>query len=136
MGLDMYLRGKKFLWTDWDKPENNLMEDNFRVYEKALELGYWRKHPDLHGYIVDNFAGGVDECQEIGLQAEDIEVIIRAVREKELTHKEGFFFGDSIYHYEEKDYPESTIGIFEKALEWVKTKEKNVSRSIVYQASW
>jgi hypothetical protein len=56
MGLDMYLTGEKFLMT------RNLEEDGFRLRSKTLELGYWRKHPNLHGYIVQTFADGTDEC--------------------------------------------------------------------------
>jgi hypothetical protein len=31
--------------------------------DRDREVGYWRKHPDLHGYIVETFADGVDACQ-------------------------------------------------------------------------
>ena len=57
MGLDMYLEGRK---SRYDKQET---EDGFPLQTKVLELGYWRKHPNLHGYIVQEFADGVDECQ-------------------------------------------------------------------------
>lgn len=32
----------------------------------ALEeiIGYWRKEPNLHGFIVENFADGNDDCRE------------------------------------------------------------------------
>ena len=48
MGLDMYLDGEKYLWTDHLNPENNLREDGYRVKARTVELGYWRKHPNLH----------------------------------------------------------------------------------------
>lgn len=133
MGLDMYLKGEKFYWTQWDKPEGERrpMEDGFEVTDKILQLGYWRKHPNLHGYIVQNFAGGVDECQDIHLSNDDVRQIIQAVRERKLPHTEGFFFGTS-----EDDPPEDDIAIFERALEWAETKEENTSHSIIYRASW
>src|ERR1700683_3641911 len=28
-----------------------MQEDGFRLRSKTVELGYWRKHPNLHGYI-------------------------------------------------------------------------------------
>ena len=63
MGLDMYLTGEKFVMA------TGLQEDGFPLRSKTLELGYWRKHPNLHGYIVQTFVGGKDECQEIYLGA-------------------------------------------------------------------
>lgn len=70
MGLDMYLNGSKFLFNDWSNEANNQKEDGFRIKEKILQLGYWRKHPNLHGYLVREFMDGKDECQQIELDAE------------------------------------------------------------------
>jgi len=134
MGLDMYLEGHKFLMTDWDNPQNNVMEDGVRLRSKILELGYWRKHPDLHGFIVREFADGRDECQEIELCEEDILNIITVVQDKQLPHTEGFFFGTSS---EEDDIP--TIEILTKALEWLRDKseaDRRVIRSVIYRGSW
>lgn len=126
MGLDMYLEGKKHL--GFNKTQT---EDGFELKEKTLELGYWRKHPNLHGYIVQNFAGGKDECQEIELSEENINQIIQAIKDKALPHTTGFFFGSSD---ESDDQP--SIEILEKALAWLKTEVTGEWRSIVYQASW
>ena len=51
---------------------------------KVLSLGYWRKHPDLHGFIVKTFANGKDECQRIDLTGEDLIKIIEAVKSNTL----------------------------------------------------
>lgn len=131
MGLDMYLNGKKFIWTNWDKPELNPTEDGFEVKERVLRLGYWRKHPNLHGYIVNTFADGVDECQEVDLSKEDLERILEAVEADTLPHTEGFFFGVSTA----EDKPE-TIQILKNALKWLATLEDGISKSVHYQASW
>lgn len=136
MGLDMNLFGRKTV-MDWsvDRP----MEDGFPVAARTLELGYWRKHPNLHGYIVDNFADGVDECQEIYLYEDDLEDIIQAVQDDLLPYTEGFFFGVS----PTKDQPEyneqkqEDIAILKKALDWLRENSNNKeSRSVIYQASW
>ena len=74
MGLDMYLTGEKFVMS------LKLQEDGFRLRSKTLELGYWRKHPNLHGYIVQTFAGGKDECQTIDLGPDHIRTLIAAVK--------------------------------------------------------
>ncbi len=131
MGLDMYLTGKKYLWTDWANPEKNIKEDGFRVKERRLELGYWRKHPNLHGYIVEKYGGGEDTCQEIDLDLDALRDILAATKEKRLPETSGFFFGKS----QPEDEPE-TIAILEKAIKWLEEKESGVIRSISYQASW
>lgn len=133
MGLDMYLVGNKFYWTDWEKPENNKTEDGFKLTDVNLQLAYWRKHPNLHGYIVETFAEGKDECQQIDLGEADIKKIIEAVKEGALPETTGFFFGKSEMTDQERA---EDIAFFEKALEWVNTKEKGVSRSVHYRASW
>jgi len=127
MGLDMYLTGEKFLMT------RNLEEDGFRLRSKTLELGYWRKHPNLHGYIVQTFAGGKDECQEIDLGVPQLRAIITAVKAQELPDTNGFFFGVSDSSQERM---EEDIAIFEKALAWCEADEPGVVRFIKYRASW
>jgi hypothetical protein len=131
MGLDMYLNGEKFYWTNWETPEKNLTEDGFKVKEKILRLGYWRKHPDLHGYIVQTFANGVDECQKIELSKDDLLKILNAVKGESLPKTSGFFFGAT-----DKADEQNTIGQIEKALKWAEEKEEGVSRSVYYEASW
>jgi hypothetical protein len=128
MGLDMYLTGEKFLMA------RNLEEDGFRLRSKTLDLGYWRKHPNLHGYIVQTFAGGKDECQNIDLGVPDhIRTIIAAVKAQQLPHTTGFFFGVSDSSQKQFD---QDIAIFERALAWVETDEPGILRSVRYRASW
>lgn len=91
MGLDMYLEGRTFNWTH----ENPEMRDGFRVRGVTLDLGYWRKHPDLHGFIVQEFAGGNDDQNPIQLNGMDIIKIIEAVEQERLPRTTGFFFGES-----------------------------------------
>ena len=131
MGLDMYLTGEKFIMTaDGMNPQ----EDGFPLRSKTLELGYWRKHPNLHGYIVQTFAGGKDECQEIYLGApERIRTIIAAIKADELPDTTGFLFGVSDPSDERMA---EDIAIFERALVWLETDEPGIFRSVRYRASW
>ena len=131
MGLDMYLTGKKFIPTNWENPEANVKEDGFRVSERQLELGYWRKHPNLHGYIVQTFAEGVDECQNIELAADDLRAILAAIEYNVLPETDGFFFGNS----DGSEKPED-LKIFTAALAWLEDKSDKTWRSVVYHASW
>ena len=131
MGLDMYLHGEKFLCTDWNNPQNNLREDGYEVRSKILRLGYWRKHPNLHGLIVNTFAGGIDNCEAIHLDEAAIEKIIDAVARDDLPHTEGFFFGVSDGTEKNED-----LKIFTAALAWLRAAEHGVFKSIHYRASW
>lgn len=131
MGLDMYLSGKKFILTDWENPANNVMEDGFRVQERVLEVGYWRKHPNLHGFIVNTFADGEDDCQPINLSADNLRTTLEAVKADALPHTDGFFFGKS-----DGSEKAETIEILEKALIWLETKAPREWRRIEYCASW
>ena len=124
MGLDMYLTGEKYLRTDYENPANNLTEDGFRLETQLLRLGYWRKHPNLHGFIVNTFADGEDTCQQIHLEADDIERIIDAVTRDALPHTDGFFFGRSDGSEKSND-----LRILNVALEWLRTPEPNIWRS-------
>ena len=64
MGLDMYLTGERHLLEPVGRGD---------LKGERYKLGYWRKHPDLHGYIVETFAYGLDDCREICLFPEDID---------------------------------------------------------------
>jgi len=129
MGLDMYLVGEKY-YSTYD--EECPVEDGFKLETKDLRLGYWRKHPDLHGYIVNTFADGKDECQKIDLCEADIKQILAAIDANQLPHTEGFFFGAS----DETDKLES-IEILKKALKWLAIpREQGCHKSVYYRASW
>ena len=129
MGLDMYLNGDAFF--TYEHPNRRI-----KPYEKEREiyqLGYWRKHPNLHGFIVQTFADGVDECQEIELTPEDLRTIIAAVKNRELPETTGFFFGESD---QSDDQIAHDLQVFEEALQWLETEEPDVWRSVNYRASW
>ena len=127
MGLDMWMFGKEHrLWaTDPDATKWEETSD-------SIELAYWRKHPNLHGYIVQQFAGGVDKCQNIPLTATDLLDIIEAVKGLSLPHTEGFFFGQS--HMDEDEIA-LDMDQLSKVLDWLKEDTK-LLRTIHYQASW
>jgi hypothetical protein len=151
MGLDMYLEGRTFNWKE------KYDEDGFRIKGKTIELGYWRKHPNLHGYIVEAFADGIDDCKPIHLTTLDMQNIISAIREKRLPKTEGFFFGES-----DGSEDAESIEIFKQAIKWldaatppkreepveigpgmtaVRVEPKNFvgaeeGRDVFYEASW
>lgn len=146
MGLDMYLHDHKSFYTGTSAAESIRKEDGLDIDSMTLDIGYWRKHPNLHGFIVQTFAEGVDECQDIALDEDALDQIITAVANGDLPHTEGFFFGSS-----EGDEAEKArdIAIFEKAKVWLLSapetdREDPASsapgaefyRSVIYRASW
>lgn len=122
MGLDMYLTGERTL----KKPRNGDMQMKGEEYD----LGYWRKHPNLHGYIVENFADE-DDCRPVYLSSEDLRAIRDAVEQEKLPHTHGFFFGQSDGSEKAND-----LQLLDAALAWVEADDPDGYRSVYYQASW
>ena len=130
MGLDIYLEGEKHLWPDFRNPQNIPQGDGYPLKTKTFELGYRRKHPNLHGYIVGAFADA-DNCQAIALEAGDIEKIIDAVARNNLPHTEGFFFGQSAGTAKESD-----LKTLRASIKWLRTEDCSAHRTLHYRASW
>ena len=134
MGLDMFLYGKKLPGWSGDRAKD---DEGFIISSVNVELAYWRKHPNLHGFIVETFENGEDNCQPIELCEDDIETIIEAIRENNLPDTVGFFYGKSPTEGAELEAQKAEdIEIFTKALAWLKNKKQNEYRIVVYQASW
>ena len=141
MGLDMFLSGKKYLHHD--APERT--EEGFDVEEVTVKLGYWRKVPDLHGFIVNNYGPRdseghpVDDCRDIDLTMENIQEIIKAVQEDRLPETDGFFFGRSYKPGEDGFDQEkaATLEYLGHAVSWLANINKEKAYySVAYRASW
>jgi len=133
MGLDMYLIGRKFN-AGMEKPKD---DEGYEIEEIVVRLGYWRKHANLHGYIVQHFADGRDECQNIELSMENLEQLLKVVKKPtEMEKTKGFFFGESANDDEQiKD----DVAILTKAVGFLAAgtvRKESVWRSVVYRASW
>lgn len=120
MGLDMYT-----LTTSHDIPEVDFGEP-----DDTARLFYWRKHPDLHGWMEQLYrrkGGGEEEFNltPVRLDAADLDALEQAVLKDELPHTVGFFFGES--RGEEKSLDLEFIG---RAREIIKAGKK------VYYTSW
>jgi hypothetical protein len=64
------------------------------------ELAYWRKHPNLHGWMEHLYRekGGIDEsfnCVPIELTMEDLNRLEEDIKDGSLPETGGFFFGSS-----------------------------------------
>ena len=90
MGLDMYAFA-----TASDVPAVD-----FRSPVNETEIHYWRKHPNLHGWMRDLYRGkgGTDtefNCVAVRLDAADLDALETAITGGNLPHTGGFFFGAS-----------------------------------------
>lgn len=109
-----------------------------RVCYIVEEVAYWRKFNALHGFIVDKYADGNDDCKEIYLDGYAIQEILDTLKnidnkivdpDSAMPTTPGFFFGseeyDNYYHEEVK----RSIDIFEEAI-------NDKSGDYYYRASW
>ena len=111
MGLDMYA------YVAAKAGEMNEYYDSYDLAEsspllpkppKPREIAYWRKHPNLHGWMFNLWQSKGNEGDfngdELELTWEDIEQLELDVRSKNLPGTTGFFFGDDADdHYREND---------------------------------
>lgn len=73
------------------------------------ELAYWRKHPNLHGWMEQlaeskNLEYGSFNGVELELTWEDLDKLEHVVRRRKLPGTSGFFFGNNAdEHYSESD---------------------------------
>ena len=89
MGLDMYA------YMTSETPEKPV---DFKVTE-ASQFFYWRKHPDLHGWMEELYRekGGTEQfnCVPVQINAEDLDRLEADIRSGDLPDTTGFFFGNS-----------------------------------------
>ena len=158
MGLDMYLQAEKYASAyEFSEPEDKHIVDvvsdvvglrptpQSPAMTISINVAYWRKANAVHGWFVQHCGGGVDECQRIyvdreqlaGLRQTCAEILADGTKEKAaelLPPTPGFFFGA----YDEDNWwgdwyledLRDTVAQLDKALalppDW----------SFNYQASW
>jgi hypothetical protein len=135
MGLDMYAyvahkaghRDEYYDKGDWD----DTVKDFVSPVTKPREIAYWRKHPNLHGWMRDLWESQGNEGDfngdELELTWADLDALEQAVTHGQLPGTSGFFFGeDSDSHYRESD------------LEFIKNAraELFLGLRVFYNSSW
>ena len=124
MGLDMYataIKGKVNNEVDFDT-------NNIQDYE---ELHYWRKHPNLHGWMENLYydKGGKDDSfngSDVVLTESDLDSLEQDIIDGNLPNTSGFFFGQT--DGSEKDDDLLFITNARKAIKEGKT--------VYYSSSW
>lgn len=131
MGLDMCAyklrleEGKKLPNVDADMSDEN--ED---IIGLDTDFWYWRKHPDLHGWMERLYRekGGDSpdfNCNNVNVAAEDLDDLEKAVNAESLPSTSGFFFGQSCAEDKEGD------------LEFIAAARKAIADGyLIYYTSW
>jgi hypothetical protein len=142
MGLDMYayVASKRGQYNEfYENAEFNGTTNDFEsdTVTKPYEIAYWRKHPNLHGWMEQLWVSKGRPRQSVGwpifngieleLTWDDLDNLEQAIRHGKLPDTEGFFFGNPAdSHYYEQD------------LEFVNNAKAEVflGLKVFYNSSW
>ncbi len=141
MGLDMYAYVAARAGQQNEFYEGAELDPDTREYvnpkvNKPREIAYWRKHPNLHGWMAqlwlrregnelretDNFNG-----VELELTYEDLDDLEYAVQNNRLPPTSGFFFGEGADDY----YKPSDLKFVQEA-----RAEMFLGLKVFYNSSW
>jgi hypothetical protein len=137
MGLDMYAyvanragqQNEFYEGAQFDKESNDYVNP---TVPKPREIAYWRKHPNLHGWM-EKLAEGKKlkyttfNGVEMELTWEDLDRLEYAVKHRELPATTGFFFGDNSDQY-----------YYKQDIEFIKEARAELSsgKKVFYNSSW
>jgi len=137
MGLDMHVYRMKFTpskvvdFSDEIFGKDDIGEINYEnPIVVAKEIAYWRKHPDLHGWMENLYRekGGREQSFNgdlVVLTLADLDRLEEDILRKNLPKTTGFFFGES-----------GEISL--KDLEFVLEARKAIQEgdTVFYDSSW
>ena len=116
MGLDQYAYARKgepkieSSEIEYTDAEGNTQKETHKevIFEDQIELAYWRKHPNLQGWMEQLWCekGGEGEfnCVDVELTADDLDALEQDIDYGDLPETQGFFFGsDSDNRYKDGD---------------------------------
>jgi hypothetical protein len=136
MGLDMYayVAAKAGAQADYDKGKAWDKEKGAMVNPSVTEpreIAYWRKHPNLHGWMnrlwESRGNSGEFNGDELELTWEDLDQLEQAIRNKKLPGTSGFFFGNNADDY----YREHDLKFVRDA-----KAEAFLGLKVFYNSSW
>ena len=89
MGLDMYAY----------RTRAQIAPVDFEEPDQAEQIAYWRKHPNLHGWMQELYdaKGGEREfnCVPVQLLSADLDALEQALQMNALPETFGFFYGET-----------------------------------------
>jgi len=119
--------------AEWD---NDLKEHRNPNVNKPRQLAYWRKHPNLHGWMAELWmvreTGGEGDTDkfngvELELTAKDLDDLEAVIKARELPSTSGFFFGTDADDY----YYDSDLKFVQEA-----RAELFFGLKVFYNSSW
>lgn len=111
MGLDMYLKAKRYLSTY--RPEDKDVIEEIKILapagtmqpvELTYQAAYWRKANQIHNWFVNNVQNGEDDCQTYYVSTEELKTLLELCKQVDgnkamaanlLPPQNGFFFGST-----------------------------------------
>lgn len=147
MGLDMYAyvankAGQQSEFYDGAQFDKKIGDYVNPKVTKPREIAYWRKHPNLHGWMEQLWTrklaaegqtpeegdfGSTFNGIELELTAEDLDELERAVTHGQLPSTTGFFFGNEADDF----YRESDLAFIKNA-----RAELFFGLKVFYNSSW
>ena len=136
MGLDMYAytaakagqQNEFYEGAEWNPEAHESVNTNV---ERPREIAYWRKHPNLHGWMHRLWESKGNEGHfngdELELTWEDLDELERAVTHNQLPSTQGFFFGNESDDF----YREQDLEFIKKA-----RAELFMGLKVFYNSSW
>lgn len=136
MGLDMYAyvaaragqQNEFYEGAEWDEDSGNMVNP---AVNKPRELAYWRKHPNLHGWMErlwrERGGDGDFNGDELELTAEDLDNLEYDVQNNHLPPTSGFFFGEGADDY----YKQDDLKFIQEA-----RAEMFLGLKVFYNSSW
>ena len=107
MGLDQFAYKTKLKPSKPVDFQDEVYTANENNENSSEEFMYWRKHPNLHGFMEQLYRekGGEDSfnCRPVELTQDDIDRLASVILDKELPETSGFFFGQSFGDEENDD---------------------------------
>ena len=161
MGLDMYLYRQQYVsGYNYQREQGSPEVALFDAIVKTLDVtpaahaphltvdvcvAYWRKANAIHGWFVNELAGGVDECQKIPVSVEQLRQlrdlawhvsVTPTLASHVLPTQSGFFFGS--YDYDEwyMEDMKNTVEQLDAILAEIPADASPWDYSFTYQASW
>ena len=146
MGLDMYLKGKRFLWHNEEQLKQAIrlaLPDAPGVpTEVTVEAAYWRKANHIHKWFVDNVQEGEDDCKDYYVSREQLttlhdlcQYILEHPEEAKgkLPTESGFFFGGTEY---DEDYFNDLRNTMKQLKPIIESDNSFKDWDFEYRASW
>ena len=114
--------------AEWDEDTGNMVNP---AVNKPRQLAYWRKHPNLHGWMErlyrERGGDGDFNGDELELTAEDLDNLEYDVQHNLLPPTSGFFFGEGADDY----YKQDDLKFIQEA-----RAEMFLGLKVFYNSSW